>query len=246
MYKNVLFDLYGTLVDIKTDEKKASLWLEMADYLKQYNIQYHPDELRLHYRREIRRQEGILLKEHADVLFPEVDILKVFNTLFLEKGAAEPSAETLHQFARAFRKSAYEHINLFDGAKDLLRSLKAAGKNVYLLSNAQHAFTMPELEVLGIADCFDRIYLSSDYCCKKPDPLFYMQLITDTGINPAESIMVGNDELCDIRGAQKIGLDTLFMKSPQTPINQKAPTATYRFNEVNLLKMKEILLQVQQ
>ena len=29
-YENYIFDLYGTLVDIQTNEKKASLWKNMA------------------------------------------------------------------------------------------------------------------------------------------------------------------------------------------------------------------------
>ena len=31
-YQNYIFDLYGTLVDIHTDENKASLWKKIAVY----------------------------------------------------------------------------------------------------------------------------------------------------------------------------------------------------------------------
>ena len=31
MYKNYLFDLYGTLVDINTNEWKSYLWKKMAE-----------------------------------------------------------------------------------------------------------------------------------------------------------------------------------------------------------------------
>lgn len=34
MYRNYIFDLYGTLVDIHTDEEKEALWEEMADAYK--------------------------------------------------------------------------------------------------------------------------------------------------------------------------------------------------------------------
>lgn len=30
MYQNYIFDLYGTLVDIHTNEKKAYLWKELS------------------------------------------------------------------------------------------------------------------------------------------------------------------------------------------------------------------------
>lgn len=33
MYKNYFFDLYGTLVDIRTDERKPSLWRGAAEFI---------------------------------------------------------------------------------------------------------------------------------------------------------------------------------------------------------------------
>ena len=35
-YKNYIFDLYGTLIDIHTDEEFPELWKFMADYLKDH------------------------------------------------------------------------------------------------------------------------------------------------------------------------------------------------------------------
>ena len=32
MYKNFFFDLYGTLVDIRIDEQKPSLWRNLAEF----------------------------------------------------------------------------------------------------------------------------------------------------------------------------------------------------------------------
>ena len=49
----------------------------------------------------------------------------------------------------------------------MLLAIRAAGKRVWLLSNAQRVFTGPELQKLGIDDCFNGIYISSDYDCKK-------------------------------------------------------------------------------
>ena len=33
MYKNYFFDLYGTLVDIRTDEQEPSLWRDLAEFI---------------------------------------------------------------------------------------------------------------------------------------------------------------------------------------------------------------------
>ena len=38
MYQNYIFDLYGTLVDIRTNERKPSLWKYMAQYMTLHGL----------------------------------------------------------------------------------------------------------------------------------------------------------------------------------------------------------------
>ena len=44
MIKNYIFDLYGTLVDIQTDEYKDLIWKRMASYMTSQGAVYAPDE----------------------------------------------------------------------------------------------------------------------------------------------------------------------------------------------------------
>ena len=41
-YRNYIFDLYGTLVDISTNEAKASLWKNMAWLFSMMGASYEP------------------------------------------------------------------------------------------------------------------------------------------------------------------------------------------------------------
>ena len=50
MYENYIFDLYGTLVDIHTNESKPSLWENMARYMTLQGAPYDSGELRRAYR----------------------------------------------------------------------------------------------------------------------------------------------------------------------------------------------------
>ena len=59
-------------------------------------------------------------------------------------------------------------IGLYDGVIELLEGLKQAGKKIYLLSNAQESFTIPEMEELGILPYFDGIMISSEEKVCKP------------------------------------------------------------------------------
>ena len=49
-YDNYIFDLYGTLIDIHTDEELPGLWQDMAAYLEyQFKASYSAKELRKRY-----------------------------------------------------------------------------------------------------------------------------------------------------------------------------------------------------
>ena len=43
IYKNYIFDLYGTLVDIHTDEEQELLWEKLALFYGYYDAVYEPE-----------------------------------------------------------------------------------------------------------------------------------------------------------------------------------------------------------
>ena len=63
MYQNYIFDLYGTLVDIHTNEKKAYLWKKMSLFFGMKGAAYEPKELRMAYETKIKEQEAALKME---------------------------------------------------------------------------------------------------------------------------------------------------------------------------------------
>ena len=91
------------------------------------------------------------------------------------------------------------------------------GRKVYLLSNAQTIFTRPELRALGLEELFDGTLLSAEAGRKKPDSLFYRALLDKYGLDPEETIMVGNDDVADCHGAAAAGLDSLYIYTEQSP-----------------------------
>lgn len=219
-YRAVFFDLYGTLIDIHTDEKLPRLWRSMADWYAERGAVYAPGELRAACQAAVKRDlERVCLaweKQGIHVDYPEADISKVFRNLFLTKGVT-PEEALIRETAWFFRQNATTHLRLYAGAKELLAQLKRAGMQVFLLSNAQHLYTMPELEMLGIAQGFDRIYISSDCGARKPDPVFYRKALEDTGLKAQECLMVGNDHTCDVLGARRVGMDSFYILSGLSP-----------------------------
>ena len=54
MYQNYIFDLYGTLVDIRTNEDSPYLWRKMSDIYSALGAGYSARELKLEYKRLVR------------------------------------------------------------------------------------------------------------------------------------------------------------------------------------------------
>lgn len=225
MYSNYIFDLYGTLADIHTNEQKAYLWKKLACFLSLKGASYTPQELRSTFyqllEQAVEQQTSALLskrspQEDTKQIHPEPDIAPVFAQIFSKKGITA-SEDEIRDFAVMWRSISLEKLHLFDGVLELLQRLKAAGKGVYLLSNAQALFTRPELNYLGITEYFDGILLSSEAGVKKPDPAFFRMLLSKYDLKPEESIMTGNDDIADCHGAAAAGLDSLYIDTEQSP-----------------------------
>lgn len=208
MYENYIFDLYGTLVDIHTNEKKPSLWRNMARYMALQGAAYEPSEL--------RRAYGRYIEELRTTPDTEIDLSVALAKLYTAKGIA-PTPATISCWALMFRAVSLQRLRLFDGALELLQELRRRGKGVYLLSNAQRLFTEPELRSLGLYDLFHDVFLSSDIGFMKPSRQFYSALLAKHNLDPGACVMVGNDWQADAWGAHQNGLASLYIHTPQSP-----------------------------
>ena len=240
-YQNCIFDLYGTLVDIHTDEMRPQLWEELAAWYRENGAAYMPDELKDAYFHIIRQMEGgkTSLRSDAHEAHPEIQIERVFQALYRRKGI-DAGLELAVFTGEQFRSSSLDYIRLYSGAEELLKALRANGQKVWLLSNAQRIFTAFEMRMLVIEPLFDGIYLSSDHGCKKPDRRFFELLLKERDISPESAIMIGNDSVCDIRGAKSVGLSTLYMHSNISP-EEPLPEADYVLAETDLNRVRTIL-----
>ena len=98
---NFLFDLYGTLVDIKTDEQNSTLWSGFAELLGCES----GDDIEQDYRAICQ-----VYAEACSHRFVEIDLLLVFEKI-LEK--YEIDKQKAPEFARMFRIMSREKLRLF-------------------------------------------------------------------------------------------------------------------------------------
>lgn len=239
MYKNYVFDLYGTLVDINTNEWKPALWKKMSEFYSFYGAIYSPQELKREYFRLCTDEEKKLSSKFD---YPEIKIEKVFKKLFQNKGV-KVDAKTCILTGQFFRIISTKYIKLYDGVDELFELLREKKKKIYLLSNAQQIFTEYEMRALGIYDKFDGIVFSSDESCRKPSKSFYNILFERYRLNKEESVMIGNDWISDIEGANNFGIDSVYIHtniSPRDTIVEKV-NAKIKILDGDVHKIKKII-----
>ncbi|MGN0554091.1 MAG: HAD family hydrolase [Oscillospiraceae bacterium] len=222
-YENYVFDLYGTLVDIHTDESKNEVWEKLALFFGYYGAIYTSEELRERYESLVSESESALKNSPDNIRYaheasPEIEITEVFSKLYREKGIAEDRTLAIHT-GQFFRALSTDYVRLYPGTKEMLAHLKELGKKVYLLSNAQRIFTAYEMNLLGIAAYFDDILISSDYRTKKPDKRFFNIIPERHKLDVRKTLYIGNDGRCDIEGAKNVNMNTFYVNSNISPMD---------------------------
>lgn len=236
MYQNYIFDLYGTLIDIRTDEWSMDFWQSYADWLGERGMKYSALDAKKAYESEVAKA----LAKPSAYTNPEIDIFPVFESL-CRKFRPEISETEIYQAGEEFRIRSTSLLQLYPNTLVVLDTLKKAGKKIYLLSNAQRVFTWRELELTGILGYFDDVFISSDAGCKKPDPSFYQMLLNKHNLKPEESVMIGNDGSSDIAGANLVGMDGFYVRTAISPEGEPVPSCKYVFEDGDIGHVLELI-----
>lgn len=206
MYKNYIFDLYGTLLDIHTDEFSKNFYKKYAKWLRKQGYAFEWKRFYI----DFRLTEALYRGLPSEYERPEIQIEDVFREVFNDN-YYDVSDEEITYLCENFRKISLIEMKLFSDTLKCLDGLKKAGKKIYLLSNAQRSYTWQELEWAGIIPYFDGILISSDEKCMKPDPAFYNILCERYNLNKEECVMIGNELKSDVAGAKAAGIDAFYI-----------------------------------
>lgn len=207
MLKAVFFDLYGTLIDILTDEGDPPVYSTLARYLSYHLIRIGPEELKRNYFRGIQAQ-----LEQSRELYPEADVFKVFSVIMQQHGSKTYPEQVVVDAVLLFRSLTMRRFGVFPGVYDLLSSLVAKYKTA-LISDAQWVFTEPEIAMVGLDRFFPFWILSSRAGFKKPDFRLFDAVMKKCQVHPEESVYIGDLPQRDLVGAKKAGMRCILFRS---------------------------------
>ncbi len=102
---------------------------------------------------------------------------------------------------------------LVDGMGDALRALKARGYKFGLVADTRPKTAWNVLHQHDLGVLFDTLAISEEVGCEKPDPRIFRAALDALNIAPAEYArvaMVGNRLARDVRGANDLGLISIY------------------------------------
>jgi len=233
--KAILFDIYGTLIDIETDESNWYVYLNLANYLSYRGISLSADEIRGFYFEKINKQI-----EESGEKYPEISVRKIWRDMISEHQNPEVYKLNLEQcafledLAVLHRALTLKKLKPYDGTLDSLKRLKTSFR-LGIVSDAQQEYAISELKIVGIYRLFDSIVISGDYGFRKPDQRLFNQCLSNLGVSPEEALFVGNDAYRDISGAKSIGLKTGLVMTEYGSKNTQHGEPDFRIDNISQL-----------
>ena len=186
MYRAVIFDVDGTLVD--SNDAHAHAWV----------LAITGSGRRVEFSR-VRPLIGM----GGDKLLPEIAGISI----------DAPEGKAIAQKRRdIFRRDFLPHLQPTRGARPLLQYLRNEGKRLVVASSAEEDELEDLLKVAGATDLIESATSSDDAERSKPDPDIVVAALQRTSHPPAEVIMVG-DTPYDVEAAARAGIQILGLRS---------------------------------
>ena len=115
--------------------------------------------------------------------------------------------ELFSEYLRAYESS----WRAFPDALPLLRSLRASGHRIGLLTNGAEAQQLAKLRRTGLLVEFDVVCTSERIGFSKPDVRAFAVLASELGVEPGACLFVGDDPMKDVAGARAAGMQALLV-----------------------------------
>lgn len=121
---------------------------------------------------------------------------------------ASASAKQIFDQAYALFLAHYDEVNgstseCYDGARELLQTLRAEGVSVAIVTNKPEQFTLPLLELMSLSA--DLVLCGDSLPEKKPSPMPLLHALAHFSCEPERAVMVG-DSMSDLKSASAAGV----------------------------------------
>lgn len=228
--QHIFFDLDNTLWDhrrnayltIKDLFESQEITLKYAIDFDEFHEVYHEINERLW--EQIR--DGIIGKEY----------LRKHRFYDSFKHFGVENEELAAYFEEHFLDKILNHNELVEGADLILEYLKAKNYTLHIISNGFKEVTERKCILSGIDQYFNTITSADAVGIRKPAPEIFEYSLGRAEATKEQSILIGDDWIADVVGAQNFGMDVIFFDVYQENKQQEGLKAV-----THLLQIKDYL-----
>jgi phosphoglycolate phosphatase len=136
--------------------------------------------------------------------------------MLVRRALGDPEDETLFNrglqyFLEYYREHKLDFTHVYEGVLPALAAIRAAQngrpRQMAVLSNKPVNPSRAIVEALGLGEFFGSVYGGNSFATKKPDPEGLLAILGETGMEPGESVMIGDSSI-DIVTGRNAGLWT--------------------------------------
>jgi putative hydrolase of the HAD superfamily len=208
LIKAIFFDWFNTLAHYypPREELESQALKELGFDVSPKSISYGLYLADKHlYEENARRPLRLRSKEEQTELYAG------FHRIILkETGISATDSQVYRLLSRTMQLNATMKFVLFDDVSETLKSLKARGLKVGLLTNLQTEVNSMCRE-LGIADYLDFTVTSAEAGADKPAPPIFLKALQLAHVNAVEAMHVGDQYQNDVLGARGVGIEPLLL-----------------------------------
>ena len=246
-YRAVLFDLFDTLV--RFDRERLPLVRVNGRELRSSVGRLHEvlsasaphvtlEALHKALGESWKEAERLRAIDHREVGAPE-RFAYLFQCLSLDPEACAPGLiTTLIETHRAELARAVQFLPRHRALLDELRPRY----RMAVVSNFDYTPTaLAILRAADIVEHFEIIVVSDAVGWRKPAPLIFHQTLDRMGLEPGETLFVGDRIDIDVAGARAVGMDSAWVNPEAEPIPSGLKPPTYELRD--LADLREILVE---
>ena len=227
MYKYLLWDIDGTVLDFLASEASA-----VRALFKKYNLGDCSEDM-------LKLYSGINVKywqmlERNELTKPEI-LVGRFREFFEKIGVDTAIAES---FNREYQVTLGDFVVFMDKAEEILLSQK--GKYTLIaVTNGTKIAQEKKLRRSGLDKIFDAVFISENVGAEKPNKAYFDYVFETMGItNKEEVLLIGDSLTSDMKGGYIAGVDTCWFNPAHNPNTLDIPI-TYEID--SLAKIQEIV-----
>ncbi|MBI3110985.1 MAG: HAD-IA family hydrolase [Ignavibacteriales bacterium] len=199
MVKAVIFDLDNTLVDFMAMKRQA---IDAAIHaMRDAGLKLSPEEIR----------------KRIDVIYAErgIEFQSVFDQLLFDE-FSKVDFKILASGVIAYRRAREAALVPYPHAYMTLIQLAKMNLKLGVVSDAPGREAWLRLCYLDFHHIFDAVVTYEDTQVRKPAPEPFREVLKRLGVDPRDSLMVGDWAERDVLGAKQVGMKTVFARYGDT------------------------------